>query len=159
MKTTITNLRKIIKRSLLEASSPPSIGELSKRNKPYITSDASLFYWLRQNNHPLSVAHYAMEPFSMPKVIIELVNEHSFLSGYRVIGRISTYMNGYAVYLFSDESNYAVVCMNHKTGGLIAAENIPIGEYELLVEVTDYMRKMNSGIPELDSYISKYNKI
>ena len=159
MRITKRQLRQIIKTSLLEARArrtPPDLGAINKRNKPYIISDASLFYWLRQNGNPLSIEHYSMNPVAMPEVILELISENSFLQGTKCIGRIASYMNGHAIYLFADRNEYKVVCRDHETAGLIVAENIPQSEYELLVEVTEYMRKMKSGNIELDSYISKY---
>jgi len=160
MRITESKLRQIVKRVLLEArprrSPPPDLGAISKRNKQYITSDASLFYWLRQNGNPLSIAHYSMEPFSMPETVIEMISENSFLSGFKCIGQISTIMTGYAVYLFANQNEYTVICRNHKDGRLIVADGILRREYELLVDLTDYMVKMRSGNAELDSYISNY---
>ena len=160
MKITKRQLRRIIReeysrlktQGLIKEGKAEEWDAKIKRNKPYIMGDASLFYWLRQNGNPLSIEHYSMSPVSMPEVILELISENAFLQGTKCIGRIASYMSGYAIYLFADRNEYKVVCREHTTGALIVAE-IPRDE-ELLVEITRYMTKMSSGNAELDSYIT-----
>ena len=44
------------------------------RAKPYIASDASLYYSLRQSGHPFSVAHYSLEPIRTRDQIMDMLD-------------------------------------------------------------------------------------
>jgi hypothetical protein len=155
MKITESRLRRIIKKTLVE--SRPDLSAASRRNKPYIMSDESLYYWLRQNMNPLSIDHYSLEPYRMHERVIDLIENNSFLSGFRCIGQVMTYMKNYSVYLFANRNEYTVVCINHSTDGLITAKGIPRSDYELLVELIKYMSKKESGNSELEQYIFTVN--
>ena len=111
MKMTEANLRYLVRKSLVESIS------VLDQNKPYIMSDASLYYWLQQNGYPFSVQHYAMEPQSLPSDIKKLMDDNQFLLGFKCIGRIGSWMRGHSIYLFGDHmaAEYIVVFKDFKT--------------------------------------------
>lgn len=154
IKTTLTNLRKIIKNSLLEARGFDWDATI-KRNKPYITDDPYLFYSLRQNGNPMSIEHYALNPVALPTSVIELIEGNEFLQDSKCVGKISTFMQGHSIYLFRNSQSYIVVAKEYGTGRLTVADGISPSDYSRLVEVTKYMASLKSGNPDLDKHISR----
>lgn len=154
MKTTIPKLRKII-RTTLQESARLSFSETIARNKEYIVGDPSLYYWLRQNRNPMSVAHYATDPVSMPREYIDLIETEPSLQGTKCIGTIGAWSKDHRIILFANApfTEYIVVFQNYQTQAVDILVTIPV-KPELLVQIVDYVRKGEMGNAELDKYIS-----
>ena len=154
MKITIPKLRKLI-RTTLQESARLSFGETIDRNKKYIVGDPSLYYWLRQNGNPMSVAHYETDPVSMPGHYIDMIETEPSLKGTKCIGTIGAWSRDHRIILFADSAftKYIVVFQNYKTQAIDIQVEIPI-KPELLVQIVDYVRKGESGNQELDNYIN-----
>ena len=154
MKTTIPKLRKAIRR-VLQESSKLSFSETIDRNKEHIIGDPSLHYWLKQNGNPMSVAEYATDPVSLPGHYIDMIETEPDLQGVKCIGTISAWSRNHRIILFADApfTEYIVVFQNYKTQSIDTLAVIPI-DPQLLVQIVDYIRKDESGNPELDNYIN-----
>jgi hypothetical protein len=153
MKTTKTKLRKII-RKVLQESAKLGFAETIDRNKPYIQGDPSLYYWLKQNGNPISIADYSTDPVSMPAHYIDLIKTEAVLQGAKCIGTITSWSRNTRIILFSDTpfTKYIIVFQNHRTQALDTIAEIPV-DIELLVQIVDYIRYSESGNPVLDKYI------
>ena len=122
MKTTVPKLRRIIRDVIQE--SRINWDEKINRAKPYIASDAGLYYSLRQSGHPFSVAHYSLEPIRTQDQIMDMLDSEQYLQGYKVVGEISNTSPGFITYLLMHSSSYeyGILHVGHDTdSGLMAS--------------------------------------
>ena len=155
MKTTMPRLRKII-RTVIRESRASEYDQKINRAKPYIMSDASLYYSLRQSGHPFSLAHYSLEPIRTSEQIMNMLDSKQYLQGYKVVGEISNTTGGYITYLLRDSSSYdyAVLHVEHSSGSGIMASGFG-QDFSTLKDVVRYVVRGKTYEPELDQYIEK----
>ena len=160
MKTTIPKLRKAIRKVITESSRAQQYDNKINRAKPYIASDPSLYYDLRQSGHPFSVAHYSLEPIRTQEQIMNMLDSEQYLQGMKVIGEISNTVPGIITYLLRDSAtyDYAVLHVGYNTNSGILASNFG-SEYSMLKRIVKYIRSQRGGYmpsdTELDQYITQ----
>ena len=159
MKTTIPKLRKVISKVITESSRAQEYDNKISRAKPYIASDPSLYYDLRQSGHPFSVAHYSLEPIRTQEQIMNMLDSKSYLQGMKVVGEISNTVPGVVTYLLRDSVSYdyAVLHVGYDTNSGILASNFG-SEYPMLKRIVKYISRQRNYIPsdpELDQYITQ----
>jgi len=155
MKITEFKLRNIIRTVIKE--SRINWDEKIKKAKPYIASDAGLYYSLQQAGHPFSVAHYSLEPIRTRDQIMVLLDEDPDLQGCKVVGEISNNTPGYITYLLRELPSYDYVVLhidNSTNSGVIASG---FGqEFSMLKSIVKYINRNDSNNTELDQYISQF---
>ena len=154
MKTTVPKLRRIIRGVIQE--SKMNWDEKINRAKPYIASDASLYYSLRQSGHPFSVAHYSLEPIRTRDQIMDMLDNEQYLQGYKVVGEISNTSAGIITYLLMHSSSYdyGILHVGYDTGSGVMASGFG-HDFSTLKDVVRYVVRGKTSDPELDQYIER----
>ena len=155
MKTTIPKLRRTIRKVIKESLWAKYDAKI-KKAKPYIVSDQGLYYTLRQQGHPFSVAHYSLEPVRTKDHIMDLLDQESYLTGFKVVGEISNYKPGYVTYLLRDvttgDYDYGILFVKHGTNSGLMASGFG-SDFEMLKELVEYIHREQTGSAELDQFI------
>ena len=157
MRTTMPKLRKTI-RKVIQESVWAKYDAKIKKAKQYIVDDQGLYYTLRQQGHPFSVAHYSLEPVSTKDHIMDLMDQESYLQGYKVVGDIANYKPGYVTYLLrdvtTDNYDYGVLYVNRNSNSGLMASGFG-SSFDMLKDIVEYIHRGPSGDPQLDQYITQ----